>query len=480
MTFRNGKKLGLALAVPAAFFLCNPVIAFFDVLPDCIGYFLLLAALSRVADLNEELSESRRLFRILFGIGIGAVAVQFYLYSVLPAQTEQMNRYERPTLLLLFSFLLFVLQCIFLIPAWRHLFSGMQLLAQCHGGEAILPESSGRTQRRSYCDGLSAFFSVQTVLSSLFAVLPEATVLASMEYEAGNRLFPFDWYSYIRLFRSVALILSLILSVIALVRLLGFWKKVLSDGAWMDSLDALYEEEVLPDHALFFQRQTKKSFFLLTVGVVFSVNIRIEERQLLPGFAAALLIAAGVFLLKESFPGRKALYASCGGLFALSVAALASNTMYLRRYVPEASLYYADAYRSFLVLRILNGAEAVAFLAVAFFLLRGIYRMALAKTRVVYAGANASEISERATSRLHRGYFYRVLVIFLLFFAAMVGNLAVEVFRLRILWLWWIPLLLTVVAVCLFSSLLNDLRTQLSEQAAEQKSDSFSGMNESR
>ncbi len=467
MKFRSGKKLGLAWAIPAAFFLCNPVIAFFDVLPDCIGYFFLLAALSRVADLNQELGEARRCFRILFGIGIGALAVQFYLYTVLPDRVEQMNRYERPTLLLLFSFLMFVLQCIFLIPAWRHLFSGMQLLAQCHGGNAILPEKT----RGSYCDGLSAFFSAEAVLSSLLSVLPEATVLASMEYEAGNRLFPFDWYTYIRLFRAIALILLLILSVAALIRLLGFWKRVLSDAGWMDSLEALYRREVLTDRSLFLRRQMRAAFFLLVVGTVFSGNLRIEERQLLPGVVAALLIAGGAFLLRENFPGRRAVFLSCAVLCAVSIAALACNTLYLRRYVPEASLYYADAYRLFLAVRILDGAEAIAFLAVIGVLLREIYRMALSETSVVYAGEKAAEISGRATERLHRGYFFRILVIFLFFFGAAVGNLAVAVFRLQVLWLWWIPFLMTVVAVCLFSSLLFDLRQQLSQQMAEQKSE---------
>ena len=41
MHFRIRKKLGLYWCIPALFFLFNPVIAFVDVLPDAIGYFLL-------------------------------------------------------------------------------------------------------------------------------------------------------------------------------------------------------------------------------------------------------------------------------------------------------------------------------------------------------------------------------------------------------------------------------------------------------
>ena len=96
-------KLGLGWLIPGVIMLSNPVIAFYDILPDCIGYLLLCVALLRLADLNASISDALKRFRTLIWINIGGLLMQYYIYNVL-AKEPKLNPQEIPTMVLLCMF----------------------------------------------------------------------------------------------------------------------------------------------------------------------------------------------------------------------------------------------------------------------------------------------------------------------------------------------------------------------------------------
>ena len=129
-------KLGLGWLIPGVIMLSNPVIAFYDILPDCIGYLLLCVALLRLADLNASISDALKRFRTLIWINIGGLLMQYYIYNVL-AKEPKLNPQEIPTMVLLCAFIMAVPQIYFAVPAYRDLFKGFWELAERHDGKAV-------------------------------------------------------------------------------------------------------------------------------------------------------------------------------------------------------------------------------------------------------------------------------------------------------------------------------------------------------
>ena len=96
-----GWRMGLWL--PALLFLSNPNFHAIDLLPDAIGYLLLLAALRRVSALDESFAAVTRAMRRMAWLSRARVAGLVWAIGVADAS-------EKPTLLLLVSFALGVLE----------------------------------------------------------------------------------------------------------------------------------------------------------------------------------------------------------------------------------------------------------------------------------------------------------------------------------------------------------------------------------
>ena len=97
-------------------FLFNPTVNLIDVLPDVIGYLLILKGLYKLADLNGKIKAARQKFKAAVWIASGELLVMLAA-SVLEA-----------TWYLVFSFVFCVLKLIYLIPAFVNLFEGISYL----------------------------------------------------------------------------------------------------------------------------------------------------------------------------------------------------------------------------------------------------------------------------------------------------------------------------------------------------------------
>ena len=137
MNIRIKKDIGLGMLLLAGLFLFNPIVGFIDVLPDCIGFLLICGGIGLLADLNERIASAKKRFQILFWGGVLQVFFELLVYRFLQGQKEEMNPYELPVTVLLFSFLLLVFYLIVLIPAFRDLFLGLERLGERFG---ISPE----------------------------------------------------------------------------------------------------------------------------------------------------------------------------------------------------------------------------------------------------------------------------------------------------------------------------------------------------
>ncbi len=454
------KTMGWKLVLPAVLILSQPIVAFFDVLPDSIGYLLFCFALMRLADLNETLAEAMAQFKRMIWISLGVFAMQAYIYGVLSKDATKLNPYEIPTMVLLGSFALCALQICFLLPAYRNFFTGMNALCDRYGSEERI-----RTDKKGYSQGerMARRAGVYVVVTSLLSLLPELSVLTTFEYEMEK--LPFDWYRFIGLFRVTALLVSAVLFVVFAVRFARWWHAVFKDERLMQTLESRYEAEILPCTEMLMMRRLRFAIVFLTIGSGFVLNLRIEQHNLLPGIFGAVFIGLGVWIFGEYLPHKKSLLLLSAFLGAISVGQIAFNRYYTHYYSYEESGWDLEAYRLFFELRLTEMAEALLFAFLLCELLRALLSFVKEHVCEQYAGASGAAVSAAATERLQKKFRTRIYATVALFCVSAICSMTEIFFQLQYAWMWWISLALTSAAITCFASLLYALLDHLSWQA---------------
>ena len=457
MHFKIRRKLGIYWCIPAMLFLFNPVVAFVDILPDAIGYFLLCIGLRQTADLNGRIDEARTGFQKMLYISLGALAAEYYLYGVLPESAGQMNAYETPVWILLCSFILLVLQWIFLIPALRELFIGMEMLSREQSGEKTL-EKRGK----SIYERLASFSAIFVILQSTLSCLPELSVLTPFEVEAER--LPFDWYAFVGLFRMVAGVAAFVIGVIWLFRAVRALTVFLKNRTLMQMLESAYADEVLPRTGVLTLRRIRFSFVFFILGSIFMLNLRIDFESVLPSYLMGILFCMALPFLESFFEGKVVFSIVAAAQSLCSIAQILLCRRYLDAYTTfEHSKYDPDAYSQFLFLRGVQVADALLTFLLVLLLLKALFKMVAKETAEIYANdlTGASKIS---TARLHKKFNLQIFVVFLLCAVSAVAKCAEAILQLQYPFLWYFSGVLTLAAIIGVCALLHSITDQLEWQ----------------
>ena len=452
---KQKQKLGLGWLIPGIVILSNPVVAFYDILPDCIGYLLLCVALFRLADLNSSIADALKRFRTLIWINVGGYLMQYYIYNVL-AKEPKLNPQEIPTMILLCAFIMAVPKIYFAVPAYRDLFTGFWELAERHEGQAVFHYGK---RGSNLCERMRRASVIFVILSTLLSVLPEMSVLTTFEYEMEK--LPFDWYGFVWLFRvSAAMVLS-VLFIVWIVRFVRFAHLFSRDTGMMESIEARYERDILPQGDMLSVRRLRFGIVFLIIGAALTLNICIEEEILLPSVLCAAFTCIGVLIFGEDLQKRKPFFITCGALSVLSIGELWLNSYYTKNYSYVESSWDGDAYVLFLGLRAIQVAEAFCACMLFWSLLNLFSDFVKARIFEHYEGTDTEEISARATERLHRSLGRHISASKILFFVSSVSIALESIFQLEYPWIWWISVPTVVAATVTFASLLYALLDRL-------------------
>lgn len=347
-------------------FLFNPNVNLVDVLPDCIGYLCLCLAIGRAADLCGELADASLEFRRLFWITLSKIPA-WLLASLITARSV-----GEQSILLSMTFAYAVLETVFGIRAFAHLFAGLNHLGTRYdGGECLYvrPPRKRLLKRRSAprtrrFDGLFTLSCVFLILKALLCVLPELTLLS--DYDSLGYVTPDSavLYRYRPLLTGIACLLALVIGLVWLCKMLAYVRHIRRATAFWEGLSALYAKTVLPNTGLFVLRRTRIFAALASAAAFTSVDMYLDEINYIPDFISALLflLAALVVLREVGAPAKALLLSSC---FYLATSLLTYVTMW--RFTGEyvySSVHKIERARTlFLHYAGANAAEQIAFLA---------------------------------------------------------------------------------------------------------------------
>ncbi len=460
------RRLGLCWLIPAALFLADPNIAFYDWLPDCIGYLLMLWGLSQVRDLSDRVSDACERLKKMLLVSACLLLVRIYLHYILPMGEDGMNALENSMLLLLGSFVALILQCYYLLPAFRELLLGMETLVEREGG-VVLPNRRGK----SAGERLLARTRVFVVANAILSLLPEASALFGVDYAGGQTAV--DWSRFVGLFRTFAAFFALILSIVWLVSYLAFWIRILRDRTLRERLETRYTHEILPQTHLLDLRRLRLSFCVLILASIFLINLRVEGMDLFPVFLLPVLALAGLFLGGDYCrPSRRqgiCLSVVSVLLFGCGIAQTLARWQFLDRYGDiESAFYFSDAYQGYLKLAIYEGVTAVVLILFFAILLSVILGRARTYLELRYETEGSEEVSCRATEKLHRGFAIRALVAMAFVILSTLLGVADAFLCVYLPVFWWLVLAVSVGAVIAFASFLLAITEQFGLQVSSE------------
>ena len=284
--------ISLPLVVVAVLFLFNPNIALIDPLPDFIGYILLCAAISRSVDIHERLAEAYSVFKKMIFVDGGKFLVMLWVFSMTAPN-------ERNTSIMLWSFVFAVFEIILLITAYGKLFDGITQMGYLYENTSVF----GENRRVSYTGLIRvltyAFISVKAV----FSFLPELADLTNTTYDETVAAM-INLYRYIGLLRGMAVIPVLALGIIWLCFVISYFKRICRDNAFQSAFYEKYERDIRPKVGLFVRRGFSTVTLMAMIALLFTVDIRLEDINVLPDFMAAIFFAF-TFIYIGRYNGQK-------------------------------------------------------------------------------------------------------------------------------------------------------------------------------
>ncbi len=290
------KKMGLGFVLASTVFYFLPDFIMIDVLPDVIGYVLAAYGLTMLGDICEDLNDARRRFMKMILIGAARIFGLFASFAMFGAN-------ERPTAILTVTFVLGVAECLFLIPAVKSLFEGLVYLGTRHNGTAVFkrpPKKNGkktRADKNSYSDTVMRQAILFVLLKNIFSILPEMLALSA---DDASQYYNYNRYDQINYFRVLSMIVIIIAGIVWLRRVRRYFRALINDQPFMDSLAEKYRTDVLPNESIFLRRRASLAFLVMSIGGFAAIDFYFDGNDginIIPDAICAICILVGILII---------------------------------------------------------------------------------------------------------------------------------------------------------------------------------------
>ena len=362
-------------------FLFNPFINIIDIFPDFIGYLFIMRALMELSDLDRNIRNARSRFKAAMWVSLVKFAVVFA------------SMIFDSTWYLILTFTFGILECMYLIPAFIDLFYGISYLEGRYTDHRsrfdALPKFGGVFDKTEFENG-TAYFEVfpqdqrdrkpafaeervffdgryatvalgdagfasrakkkvayfyesaeARILSVIFvvvraasAIIPELTAIAETGsgYVESN---PIDDFSALRwLLILVLAIFSLIVGILWLVRMIGYFNIFRKDREFISVLQDKYNEEIVPNRGLWTKRKSLSFCTIATAAYAFLMCLRVNWSWFVPKFDPEFHIA--VQDLPGFFPVPEFLF----GIVMIFAGMSAKNFAQRRRHLNRSAVFF--------------------------------------------------------------------------------------------------------------------------------------------
>ena len=357
------KNLGMGKIIAAAFFLFNPNVVIIDVLPDFIGYALLLSGITQLADINYYFEESAKLFKRMLLVSIAQFFALFLVFGILPAR-------EISSALMLMAFAFGALELLLLIPAFKAFFDGFIYLGSRHESTSVFftkfpKPAKERKKPRVQKPALNATAKASLVTMLFVIIKPIMTFAPEILSMFDTTIDPnltFNYAAYTETFRVISILLLLPLCITWLITFTRYIVSITKDSIFIGELSKKYTEEVSPKTYLFTQRYIKTAFLILSIAVAFNVDFYIDNASVLPDFISPIIIIGMLLVVRKFGKAPIISYVFAVGYAITSAISYYYNVTFYSKYTLTVTEINANAADMLMTLTVVKIADSVLFM----------------------------------------------------------------------------------------------------------------------
>lgn len=260
--------MGFAYLIVGCFFLMNPNISIFDLLPDFIGYACMLKGLVKLSKLSADFEAAYRSFRTLF------------IIALLRILTIPLAGGDDQTWVLLMVFCFGLVEGYLSFRAFASFFEGFSYTAQRGESNAVF----GRWSETRL---LTLIF---VIAKQALCILPELSLLSSTEYGEVTTHGINSLAQYRMVFNLFAAIVMLAFGIYWFIRIRSYLKGIQNDRVYIDGLTERYRYTVGENASALLHHALRFSLLVLSVAAILSIELPFDGFNYLPHSLFALLI----------------------------------------------------------------------------------------------------------------------------------------------------------------------------------------------
>ena len=294
-------NMSIPLIAAGMFFIINPVITIIDVIPDFIGYIMIVMGLDKPADMEDHFASAKRSFIILTVLS-GIKTVCCALLGIIDG-----------TFIILLSFVFAVGEAICFVSGVINIFGGFHYYGlrlesdPCYGiykyvkrkdenGEKVRVWARVRTS-----DSVMIFSVIVFIIRELCAFLPQMPIIfRTRSSEIIGSEYAVDWTYFIPHFYVLASVVVLAVSIPWAVSFAKYIMGISRDEKLMGTLCKNYEENILPNEGYFAEKKTLAVKIFTVIGAVFCFSIYMDYVNWLPGGVAGVMFAIAAIMLRKT------------------------------------------------------------------------------------------------------------------------------------------------------------------------------------
>lgn len=336
--------MGFGFLLAGVIFLFDPFINIFDILPDVIGYLLIVYGLSKISDLELKASEARRRMTSALYVAAGRAAVIACSFFM---------EFDE-TLTLVFAFALATLEIFFVIPAFNMLFESLSYSCMRFSASEINDKA----------ENLQKVTPIFVVVRAVCAVVPQLTALKNEYGYVGDETGLENSGVLALALTALCAVVSFVFGIVWISMAVPYLKSLKNNKEMNAHFLARYAAEVETDEVLHIKRSVKRFTALLFVSLLLFICVPIDEYYLVPDFLAPVLLLFGFYFAKKYTADYKNTAVICAAAAAFSVAAYIFSFRYAAEmgyvYFPYKAEGFAGFFVPFAVLSAVSHALMLA------------------------------------------------------------------------------------------------------------------------
>ncbi len=509
MTKAKERRVRTWLFGIASIFFFNPNVMLFDVLPDFIGWGLLLLTFSPAADILPHMDVACTNFKRLFWIGVARIPAFILMIDVY--YSFQTERSIVPLLILCFG----TLELIFTFTAVKELFEGIGYAASRAESDGIFylclspkrintltqkaeklkekaktAQSKGQSkkaknlnraadkaaykaQRRIPLSALVRCACTLAIIKFLCEFLPELTQLTTFDSLGYVTPLSVNILNYRKYFVVLAALIALIYGIFYLVRFIGYSRVLSSSKALNTYLEKSLGKlrEASPNLAI--RRRVQLSALLFCVGFALMTDFYSDSLNVIPDTPGYIILFAAALTLLPLIKNKAGVVISGIVTTVLSALSWADTVSFTANHDYSAVAVRESAQSAFSRLFLLSAIEQLSALVFVFFICLALKE--LAKNYCTYKGDSINDYSKDSTP-VAKVFARKLNISFALAVASSLTSLALLLSRTdairitnrlsdiiyipRLSWMWMVQLGITLVWVIYTASTIFSLKNE--------------------